>query len=154
MALDVLTPFFGSTFYNTCKSYYLCKKIQKINLRSRISKNLAINGSKRGKMVKFREKWPKMTYNSKWARWIFFQWSYSYLAGNLGIESEKISSCFCLFPLTQQNREFYHKKFEALEAEKNFFENCIFQPLKVIISKKFIKYIQNSTQFYVVVQDP
>ena len=72
MALDVLTPFFGSTFYNTCKSYYLCKKIQKINLRSRISKNLAINGSKRGKMVKFREKWPKMTYNSNWERWIFF----------------------------------------------------------------------------------
>ena len=31
----------------------------------------------------------------------------------------------------------------------NFFENCFFQPLQVKISKKWIKYMQKFSQFYV-----
>ena len=56
MALDVLNPFFGSTFYSTYENSYLCKKLRKIDLLSWISKKLARNGSKREKLVKFRKK--------------------------------------------------------------------------------------------------
>ena len=31
----------------------------------------------------------------------------------------------------------------------NFFENCLFRPLKVKISKKLMKYMQKFSQFYV-----
>ena len=55
MALAVLTP---STTYNIFTSYFLCKKIRKIDLRSQIFKNTA-------KMVKKGGKWSNFAKNSQ-----------------------------------------------------------------------------------------
>ena len=51
MALDVLTPFFGSKFYSTYEN--LCKKLRKIDLRSWISKKWLEMGQKGKKWSNF-----------------------------------------------------------------------------------------------------